>query len=237
MVGIAVGTALLPMLSRSIASGDKAQTENLFNRALEICLLLALPAAVALFVIPETLIGTLFERGAFESADTLVTAKVLMGYAVGLPAYVAVKVFSTAYWSQQDTMSPVKISIITTVLNIILSLILIVPFGVAGIAVSTGLMGWLQLALLYHGLKDKTDIGFDDRFKRAISKIALSTLIMAVVLLMGDKYIDFDDWSKIFTLIALVMLGLISYGLSVLGTKAISIDEIQKYLMKKPKEV
>jgi len=152
---------------------------------------------------------------------------------VGLPAYVAVKVFSTAYWSQQDTMSPVKISIITTVLNIILSLILIVPFGVAGIAVSTGLMGWLQLALLYRGLKDKTAIEFDARFKRALSKITLSTLIMAVVLLMGDKYIDFDDWSKIFTLIALVMLGLISYGLSVLCTKAISIDEIQKYLMKK----
>lgn len=233
MVGIAVGTALLPMLSRSIAAGERAETQNLFNRALEICLLLALPAAVALFVIPETLIGTLFERGAFEKEDTLVTATVLMGYAIGLPAYVAVKVFSTAYWSREDTMSPVKISIITTVLNIALSLILIIPFGVAGIAMATGLMGWLQLALLYRGLKTKTDITFDGRFKKAISKVALSSLIMAVVLLIGDKYIDFSDWSKILTLLALVLLGLISYGLSIITTKAVDINELKNYLPKK----
>lgn len=233
MVGIAVGTALLPMLSKSIASGNKERTEHLFNRALEICLLLALPAAVALFVIPETLINTLFERGAFSHADTLVTAKVLMGYSIGLPAYVGVKVFSTAYWSKEDTMSPVKISVITTTLNIILSLILIVPLGVAGIAIATGLMGWLQLGLLYRGLKKKTDISFDARFKKVFFKIVFSALIMAVVLLMGDKYINFDDWSKIFTLVALVALGIFTYGLSILGTKAISINEIQKYLVKK----
>lgn len=233
MVGIAVGTALLPMLSRSIAAGDSKETQNLFNRALEICLLLALPAGAALFVLPETLMGTLFERGAFEEKDTLVAAKVLMGYAIGLPAYVAAKVFSTAYWSREDTMSPVKVSIITTALNIALSLILIVPFGVAGIAMATGLMGWLQLVLLYRGLKTKTQITFDDRFKRVISKIALSTLIMAFVLLLGDKYINFDEWSKILTLVALVIVGLVTYGLSILATKAISIDDVQKYLLKK----
>lgn len=237
MVGIAVGTALLPMLSKAISAKDLAKTQNLFNRALEVCLLLALPAAAALFVIPETLISTLFERGEFTSTDTAIASKVLMGYAIGLPAYIAVKVFSTAYWSRQDTMSPVKISILTTVLNIMLSLVLIVPFGVAGIAISTGVMGWLQLALLYKGMRHHTDLKFDDRFKNVIFKIVFSTILMAVILLLADKYIAFNDGvgeiKKITALTAMVAIGLIVYGASIITTGAIKPAELKKYLSRK----
>ncbi len=237
MVGIAVGTALLPMLSKAVAAQDAERTQHLFNRALEICLLLALPAAAALFVIPETLMGTLFERGAFTAEDTSAASKVLMGYAIGLPAYIAVKVFSTAYWSQQDTVSPVKISVVTTGINVVLSLILIFPFGVAGIAISTGLVGWLQLVLLYRGLRAQASLQFDKRFKKAIFRIVFSTLFMAVILLVSDKYlrgfIYEGELAKIAVLMALVILGLISYGLSVITTKAVNIDEIKKHLLPK----
>lgn len=237
MVGIAVGTALLPMLSKAIAAGDEEETQRLFNRALEVCLLLALPAAAALFVIPETLISTLFERGAFEAGDTEVAAKVLMGYSIGLPAYICVKIFSTAYWSQQDTMSPVKISVITTVLNICLSLILIWPFGVAGIAISTGLVGWIQLGLLYRGLRKHDALKFDVRFKSVIFKIAFSAFIMASVILVIDNYFEeflrSGEIQKIAGLIGLVLLGLIVYGVSVMTTGAVKIDEIKHYILKK----
>lgn len=237
MVGIAVGTALLPMLSKSIAAGDKKETQNLFNRALEICLLLALPAAAALFVLPETLIATLFERGEFTSADTAIAAKVLMGYAVGLPAYIAVKVFSTAYWSGQDTMSPVKIAVFTTVINIGLSLILIGPFGVAGIAISTGIMGWFQLVLLYRGLKANDALQFDARFKAVIFKIIFSALLMALVLLVADKYfIDVSEASevqRILGLTSMVFIGLIVYGASVITTGAVKLEELKRYMPKK----
>ena len=248
MVGIAVGTALLPMLSKAIAAGNKAETRALFNRALEICLLLALPAAAALFVMPDTLISTLFERGAFTADDTAIAAHVLMGYAIGLPAYIAVKVFSTAYWSQQDTMSPVKISIITTGLNICLSLILIWPFGVAGIAISTGLMGWFQLALLYRGLNKKWPnaqargpnqhdaLQFDLRFKSVIFKIIFSAFVMASILLVVDNYLaDYMQEGEIVRmakLAALVLLGLIVYSLSVITTGAVKIDELKRYIVK-----
>lgn len=239
MVGIAVGTALLPMLSKAIAAGNKKETQALFNRALEVCLLLALPAAAALFVIPETLISTLFERGEFDRYDTMMVSKVLMGYAIGLPAYIAVKVFSTAYWSQQDTMSPVKISITTTVCNIILSLALIWPFGVAGIAISTGLMGWLQLALLYRGLRKHETLKFDTRFKRHIFKIIFSTVVMASVILAVDNYfkiyIPWEEWARIGYLVALVSLGLIVYAVGIITTGAIKIDEVKRYLPKKAK--
>lgn len=237
MVGIAVGTTLLPMLSKAIAAKDSARTQHLFNRALEICLLLALPAAVALFVIPETIMSTLFERGEFTAEDTATASKVLMGYAIGLPAYIAVKVFSTAYWSRQDTMSPVKISVFTTVLNIILSLILIKPFGVAGIAISTGVMGWLQLALLYRGMRHHTDLKFDERFKFVIFKIILSTLLMGAVLFLTDNYLfsgsAVGEIQKITILGAMVAIGLIVYAVSIMTTGAIKPADLKKYLSRK----
>ena len=236
MIGIAVGTALLPMLSKVVASKDMVEANKLFNRSLEIALLLALPAAVALFTIPETLIGTLFERGEFAPEDTMIASNVLMGYAIGLPAYICSKIFSTAYWSRQDTMGPVKISIIITLINIALSLALIVPFGVAGIAVSTGLVGWLQLALLYRGVKKEGTLNFDKKFKSAIFKILFSTLLMAVILLVFDKYYGvydaLSDGSKIFRLFVLVFIGMGVYAAGILGSGAVKISEIKKVFKK-----
>lgn len=242
MVGIAVGTALLPMLSKTIAAKDDVQTKHLFNRALEICLLLALPAGVALFAIPETLIGALFERGAFTAKDTTIAAQALMGYAIGLPAYVVVKVFSTAYWSSQDTMSPVKISIFVAVLNIALCLIFIQFMGVAGIALGTGLVAWVQLALLYKGLKKMPVFQFDAKFKKAFIKIVFSAALMGVSLLVLDKYIQSyvlghldQEIKKMFILGVLVIFGGGVYGVSILATKAIAISDVKRYLLRKKK--
>ncbi len=236
MIGVAVGTALLPMLSKVVAAKDTQGANNLFNRSLEISLLLALPAAVALFTIPETLIGTLFERGKFTAQDTMMASNVLMGYAIGLPAYISSKVFSTAFWSRQDTMSPVKISIIITLLNIVLSIALIFPLGVAGIALSTGLVAWLQLFLLYRGVKKEGTLAFDKKFKSSIFKIAFATLLMAVSLLVFDKYYGVYDLlgegEKMFRLSILICIGMGIYTAGVLGTGAIKISEIKKIFSK-----
>ena len=185
---------------------------------------------------PETLISTLFERGAFTGEDSAVAATVLMGYAIGLPAYIAVKVFSTAYWSGQDTLSPVKISVIITAMNIGLSLILIWPFGVAGIAISTGLVGWVQLGLLYRGLKGRKIFDFDARFKSALVKIIFASFVMGSILVVFDNYFDGfgvqGELARILTLCALVLLGLIAYGLCIIASGAVKVNEIRKYLKK-----
>lgn len=237
MVGIAVGTALLPMLSKAVSAGDKAKTQQLFNNALEICLLLALPAAIALLVMPETLIRTLFERGEFSAADTKIAAQVLMGYAIGLPAYICVKVFSTAYWSQQNTLSPVKISIVTTMLNIALSLALIKPFGVAGIALATGIMGWVQLALLYRGLNALKFFNFSKPFILSIVKIIISSILMGLVLLVLNNYLEAyiktHEGMKIAGLIALVFIGMVSYAVFILLSGAVKPAELKKYFSKR----
>jgi len=203
-------------------------------------MLLALPAAVALFVIPETLMRALFERGEFTAADSAVAAKVLMGYAIGLPAYIAVKVFSTAYWSQQDTLSPVKIAIMTTALNISLALLLIGPFGVAGISIATGCVAWFQLGFLYRGLKKNDALQFDARFKAAILKIIFATLVMGGALLAVDNYLhDFTAQSQLTRILGLgglVILGLIVYATGVITTGAIKIADLKRYLLRKKAE-
>ncbi|MAZ76569.1 MAG: murein biosynthesis integral membrane protein MurJ [Micavibrio sp.] len=237
MVGIAVGTALLPMLSKALAKKDMAQANNLFNRALEICLLLSLPAATALIVMPNTLIQALFERGAFDVADTVVTAKVLMAYAIGLPAYIGVKVFSSVYWAKQDTVTPVKVSVVTTILNIIFSLILIQFIGVVGIALSTGLMGWLQFVLLRHFCRHDEAAQFDDKFKKSLFKIIVSCVLMGAALFVADRFVFNwavgSEMTKAIHLAWLVCLGLLVYSAGVLGTGALKLSDLKTYLKRK----
>lgn len=234
MVGIAVGTALLPMLSRALAKDDKAEAQDLFNRALELCLLLALPAAAALMVIPVSIITVLFERGAFTSSDSLITGSVLAGYAFGLPSYIAIKVFSSAHWARHDTMTPVRISVIVTVTNIALSIILIQFFGVAGIAAAMGLTGWMQFAMHIRALKDYEAVRFDEKFLRAWPRIALASAVMSVAILLAHPFVagwifEGHGAAKALALGALIALGGAVYALAIFGLGVLRVSEIRKY--------
>lgn len=237
MVGIAVGTALLPMLSRALAGDDVEEAQSLFNRALEICLALALPAGVAMLVAAGPLISVLFQNGAFDAEDARITAYVLMGYALGVPAYVAGKVFSTAYYSRQDTSTPVKIGVLCALTNIAGALIFIQFMGVAGIALSTGLVGWLQFVLLKRGLKDMPAARFDARFLHSLPRIVFATCAMAAVVAivghLAQDYFDGTKIEKIAALSALVASGLVTYSIAVVGTGAISLQDLKKLLKKK----
>lgn len=238
VVGIAVGTALLPMLSKAMLKDNKDEAKALFSRAMEYCLLLALPAAVALAVMPLTLITVLFERGAFEASDSMITANVLSAYAIGLPAYIAIKVFSTAHWAREDTKTPVRISIIATLLNILLSIVLIQFIGVVGIALSTGLTAWLQFYLHLRALKDHESAKFDAKFMRNMPKIILSSCIMGgavfilSALLRGFTF-DGSDVVQFAALFAIVIVCMAVYGASILITGAVKPADAKRYLLRK----
>lgn len=233
MVGIAVGTAMLPMLSRALAAGRMEEARNLFNRALEVTLFLGIPSAVGLFFAAEPIIKVLFEHGAFTAEATGYTAAVLGCYAIGLPAYVAVKVYSSAFWSQQDTLTPVKISIVVTVGNILLALCLIQFMGVVGIALATGLVGWIHIFMLHKKLKGHESLYFDERLKYVAPRMIFSSGLMAVVvsivgLLLKDFFND-GTFHQILALVALILAGVITYGLAVTLTGAIKLQDIKKY--------
>lgn len=242
IVGIAVGTALLPMLSRAMA---KAETEkdgavqaiDLFNRALEYCFLLALPAAIALGVIPLTLVKILFEHGAFTAEDSQGTAMVLIGYSLGLPAYIITKVFSTAHWARHDTTTPVRISIICVGSNIGIALCLIPFLGVSGIAFATGIVGWLQYYLHIRALRDHPHVCLDNKFKHNIPKITAASCLMGVVLFMLATLLQ--NWSyngpmilQIMILGALVLSAGGVYAVTILYTGVVRIQDIKRYLVR-----
>lgn len=237
MVGIAVGTALLPMLSRALAGDDVKEAQSLFNRALEVCLVLALPAGVAMIIAAEPLIKGLFQNGAFDAQDAQITAHVLMGYALGVPAYVASKVFSSAYYSRQDTKTPVKIAVFCALTNIAGALSLIPFMGVAGIALSTGLVGWIQFFMLKRGLKDMPAAKFDARFLHTLPRIIFATCLMGAVVAilahLSGAYYDGTKIEKISALAVLVASGLMTYAIAVVGTGAIKLHDFKKLLKKK----
>lgn len=238
MVGIAVGTALLPMLSRAIASDNQKEAQGLFNRAMEVCLLLALPAAVGLFIVAHPIIVTLFEHGAFSADAAKMTSAVLMAYAFGLPAYIAVKVYSTAYWARQDTLTPVKISVFTTVVNIGLSLWFVFQtnLGVIGIAAATSFAGWIQIILLSRGLKGRQDTQFDTQFKKSLPRILLACGVMGGMLYaampyLRDVFVRQDMfWQQIGVLCALLSVAVLLYGVVIVLTGVVNPKKIRLIL-------
>lgn len=177
IIGIAIGTALLPMLSRSLSANRQEESSSLMSQSIEMGLMLALPAAVALFVIPAPILQVLFERGEFNNTATLASAYALMAYAVGLPAFVLIKIFSTAYFANKDTKTPVKFVMIGAVINIVLGIILIFPFAHIGIAMATAIAAWVNFTLLYLGMKQKIELK-----TKAIGFIILSACVMGAVL-------------------------------------------------------
>ncbi len=236
ILGLAVGAALLPMLSRSIASGNTIESRDMFNRSLEYTYIIALPAAVALLIIPIPIVALLFERGAFSVSDTITTSYVVMGYAIGLPAYLAGKTFAAIFWAQQDTITPVKISIANSVLNTALCFVFIkfTPLGIAGIALATGLSGWLQLVLYNRKLKGMEIAAFDDKFKNAFPQICLSACAMAIVLAgLGYvlmPYFHSHTLAKLLTVATLISVGGLTYIGAIWYFGIVKISEIKKLL-------
>ncbi len=232
-VGIAVGTALLPMLSRAVGAGNTEEAKNLFNRALEMTLFLGVPAAAALIILADPIISVLFQRGAFSAYDAHYTARVLQGYSIGLPAYIAVKVYSTAFWSKQDTMTPVKVSVIVTLLNIVFALTLVQFIGVAGIALATGVVGWVQIYLLAKPLKGNPATKFDERFRFAAPRILFSAGFMMFVLPFAQAVLQ--PWlgggglEKFIALGVLVAVGITVYAGCIFATGALNLREIKNY--------
>lgn len=238
LVGIAVGTALLPMLSKAFSAKNTERAQHLFNRALEICLILALPAAAALFLVSEEMVRVLFERGAFTAADTSAAAKVLMGYAIGLPAYICVKVFSTAFWAQQDTTTPMKISIVCTIANIVMALTFVQFIGVAGIAIATGIAGWVQFILYRRALRKVEEARYDVRFLKNLPRIILSACLMGAAVYytaygLEDFFTSSSTSRRILALAAMVGVGLTTYALAILGSRAITLQDFKQYFKRK----
>jgi len=188
VVGVAMGTALLPMLSRQIRANDGASAQNTQNRGLEFALLLTLPSAVGLMCLAQPIIEVLFERGAFQQADTYATGLALTAFAAGLPAFVVVKVLVPGFFAREDTSTPVRIAILCLFLNVAFVLLLMKPFGHVGIAAATAISAWTNAGLLGIVLHRRNHLRIDSRLKSKGLRIIAACGAMAGVLILATRW-------------------------------------------------
>ena len=189
LVGIGVGTALLPTLARQLGAKQDAVALHTQNRAVEIVLLLTLPAAAALVASALPIIATLLEHGRFDHADTIRTAAVLAAFSLGLPAYVLIKVLTPGFHARSDTRTPVRIAMLSMLVNLVGNLVLIWPLGYVGIALSTAVAAWLNAALLYRTLHRRGQFGIDARLRKSAPRLLLATAAMVGVLLIANRLV------------------------------------------------
>jgi putative peptidoglycan lipid II flippase len=194
IVGIAIGIVLLPDIARQLKAGNVDAVHESQNRSIEFALLLTLPSAVALAVVPEPIIRVLFERGAFTAADTPPTAWALAAYAWGLPAFVLNKVLSPAYFARSDTRTPMNFALINLAVNAAGSIglfFVLRKMGYlphVGIAIATTLAAWLNVVQLWLTLSDREHVRIDSRLARNLPRILLASVLMgAAVLALSEE--------------------------------------------------
>ena len=238
VVGVAVGTALLPHLSRLVAGGEAAAANTSHNRAVELALLLALPAAAALVVLAAPVTTVLFERGAFDAAAAAATALTLMAYAAGIPAYVLIKVLTPGYFARKDTVSPVRVAVVCMALNLTLNLIVLWWFKhAAGLALATAIAAWLNIYLLARGLGARGYLGMDERLKRRLPRIVVSATVMAAGLWAAAELLaqplGGGETERAAALAGLVVLGLALFAAAVWRSGAVERRDLQALLRRR----
>ena len=183
VVGVAIGTVLLPDLARRLRAEDAEGGRWAFSRGAEFGLALTLPAAVALVVIAHPLIAVLFERGAFTPADTAATALALAIYGAGLPAFVLQKVWQPLYYAREDTRRPLNYALTSIVVNAGIAIGLMPLIGFAAAALATTVAGWVMLAQLMWGVRRLGPVArADDRLRARLPRIAAASAVMGAAL-------------------------------------------------------
>ena len=188
MLGVALGTILLPSLAKHYADDNPAEYSRLLDWGLRLTLLLALPAAAALAVLAVPLITTLFNYGAFNATDVAMTQRALVAYSLGLVGLILVKVLAPGFYARQNIRTPVKVAIFTLVATQMMNLAFIIPLGHAGLALSIGLAACLNAGLLLHLLKKQgiyqPQPGWTGYFLRVLLAVALMAAMLFYT--MGD---------------------------------------------------
>ena len=215
MLGVALGTILLPSLSKYYSNDATDQYSRLLDWGLRLTLLLALPAAVALAMLAVPLISTLFHYGQFSVEDVLMTRQALVAYSIGLVGLILVKVLAPGFYARQNIRTPVRIAIVTLVATQLMNLVLIGPLKHAGLALAIGLGACLNAGLLYYKLRQMRIYQPQPEWARFSVKLALALLVMAAVLwgaIGSETWWLVAAWQQRVTgLIGLVCLGAAVY--------------------------
>ena len=233
VIGVAVGTALLPLMSRQLRAGETDAAVHSQNRGIELALLLTIPAAIGIAVLSLPIVTVLFERGEFGRLQSLATSAALSAYALGLPAYVLIKVLAPGFFAREDTKTPVKIAVVCLVANVIFVLLLIGPLKHVGIALATVLSSWLNALLLGALLHRRGLFRLDRRLIQRLPRIVLAGLAMAVTVWLAMAYsrIVLPEWLALALTIA---LGITVFFAAAQWLKVFDVQEVKSLMRRSP---
>ena len=205
--GIAIATVILPALSRIHSSGDEKNFAHTLEWGMRSILVVGLPATVALIALAEPLVITLYQRGAFGVDSVIPTARSVQAYAVGLVAFMAIKILASAFFSRQDTRTPVRIGVIALVSNMAINLVLIIPLAHVGLALATSLSAFLNAGLLMHRLIKSGLLLFSRVWWILVLRIVIATVAMLLLLLvLGQTSAEWIAWNDLYRVGYMTML-------------------------------
>jgi putative peptidoglycan lipid II flippase len=182
VIGIAVGTVLLPEMAGRIAAGDETGARHAQNRAIELTLLLSIPCVVAFLLIPELIMRALFLRGAFTAADATAAGRTLAAYALGLLPFVLIRSVTATFLARGDTATPVKASLTAVTVNVACKIALMGSLAQVGLALATAIGAWLNLVLVMWFAARQGFLAFEGGLRNAVAKLAAVGLVLGLVL-------------------------------------------------------
>lgn len=231
LIGIGLGTVLLPTIARQLGAGNETAAMHTQNRGAELALFLTLPATAALVICGTPIVAALFQHGAFTAENTVKTAQALAAFSVGLPAYILVKVLTPGFYARADTKSPVRYATASIAVNLVLNLALIVPLQHMGPPLATAVAAWVNVALLYHALAQRGHFVADAQLKRRVWRLVGASVAMgAVMFFLNDLFTPYTSgaWTiRTAAMLVLVGAGCLVYAVACFGTGAVRIGDLK----------
>jgi putative peptidoglycan lipid II flippase len=239
LIGIGLGTVLLPTIARLIAGGDEKGALDFQKKGLQLALFLTLPATAALIVSAEPIIRGLLQYGAFTETDTIATAWALAAFSTGLPAYILIKILTPGFHARSNMKAPLKFALVAIAVNLVLNLILIWPLAHVGPPLATAIASWVNVVLLYRALRGRGHFEMDRNLLGHLARLLVAALLMAGALLAINPLVrpllagTFE--LRVAGLGLLVGGGVIVYAAAVFMTGAFTLAELKTLLRRKPK--
>ena len=217
VIGIAVGTVLLPAMSHRLAVGDEEGARRAQDRAIEFTLLLAVPCVAAFATVPDLIMLALFSRGAFTAADAAAAGATLAAYSVGLLPFVLLRSVSTTFLARGDTATPVKALLISVVVNVALKILLMDRYAQVGLAFATSVGVWINFGLLVWFAMRAKLMRIDDRLRLSAAKLAAAGVLLGAALFASAAPVvgfckSFGSLRFVAALALLMAIGVVIYG-------------------------
>ena len=233
IAGIAVGTVTLPSLAKNIKLNNLKSINLIQNKSIELSLLLSIPAAFGLLIASKEIVNCLFGYGSFDSVDVVYTSLALTFFAFGVPAFSLIKVLSNFYFARDNTKFPFYISLISMILNILISISLFKKYGFIIIPIATSISTWVAVIIYFILLSRKNLINFENKYTLNFLKILLATTLMCFFLYFGLDYFEdkFEYYYK-FKLIYLLIIVVLSTAIYLFVARLLGVLNLKSYKLK-----